>query len=391
MWANIIITVLGGLLVAVLAPYIIKRIEKNKLFRNRFFYSLTQVNEMAREFDFTHCSGSAYLRDTELKELYPDAFTSVTLGIDSERKTVELPYKEVINFVKHPTTSITISSPRVEKKFIMRPELIEATKDVEAEFIKERKCKDEPHPRISSLVRVSENLYECCIEEASYFQQIRTNLTLDYPLEIKGVDGDITLRTYDQRPYKCLPEFADSCLSNTIGVSAIWMMGKPGRRHVFLLPRKKSVGIFTTKLGIPSGSVEMPKDSCFDTNSLVDFLTLDIAREFAEETGLCGKNIDINKFSKPVPKPTMIEHMEIIPLAFVRELLRGGKPQMFFLILTPEIPIKTLKKSFRRSLGTEEFDNSLLTKAIPSSETMCNYIYALKYLNKNSDLPFLSI
>ena len=392
MLTNLFITIFAGLLVAIATPYILKRIEQqNTLFRNKFFYSLEAVNQMARKHNFSHCEKSKYLKDTVLAEYYADSFTSSTVDEDGKRKILQLPYEEEIDFIKTPAATISIASMVVNKKYTLPRHLEEATQELLDTFNAERKCTDDPHPRMSSFTQVGENQYECTIEEATYYQQIRTNLTLDYPITIKGIDGDSTLRAYDHSASKRLTDLSSSYLSNAIGVSAIWMMGKPGNRQVFLLPRKKRVGVFETKMGIPSGNVEMPANNTFSTSSLVDFLKLDIAREFAEETGLCGKNIDISKFSKPVPKPTMIEHMEIIPLAFVRELLRGGKPQMFFLILTPDVPVCKLKRSFRKSLGTEEFDDSLLTSATPSSETMCNYLYAQKYLQKNRNTSFIAI
>ena len=396
MWTNLIISLTVAVITIVLSVFLTPQIQKYRekqqaLFRNRFFYSIETVNQMARKHDFSHCESSKYLKDTTLSEYYADVFTSVTIDVNGERKTIQLPYKEEIDFVKNPDTSISVPSLEVTKKFVLLPEVEEATNDLLATFNKERNCTDDPHPRMTSFYPVGPNQYECTIEEATYFQQIRTNLTLDYPIYIKGIDGDSTMRAYDYSAHKRLPELSESCLSNAIGVSAIWIMGDRGNRKVFLLPRKKKVGVFETKMGIPSGNVEMPDGNHFASHSLVEFLTLDIAREFAEETGLCGKNIDITKFSKPVPKPTMIEHMKITPLAFVRELLRGGKPQMFFLIETPDIPVQILKKSFRKSLGTEEFDDFILTSASPSSETMCNYIYAQKYLQKNLNTSFVAI
>ena len=396
MWTNIvislIITVIGGLLVLYFSPYLQKYIEKqNALFRNNFFYSIEAINQMARKHNFPHCENSKYLKDTVLSEYYANVFTPITIDVSGERKTVLLPYKEEIDFLKTPDASIYIDSLEVTKKFVLCPELEEATDDLLTTFKHERNCTDDPHPRMASFHSISSHQYECTIEEATYYQQIRTNLTLDFPLYIKGIDGEVTTRSYDYSQYNRLPELSESCLSNAIGVSAIWVMGDRGNRKIFLLPRKKKVGVFETKLGIPSGNVEMPEGNHFKSNDLVEFLTLDIAREFAEETGLCGKNIDITKFSKKVPKPTMIEYMKITPLAFVRELLRGGKPQMFFLIETPDIPVRLLKKSFRKSLGTEEFDDSILTSASPSSETICNYIYAQKYLQKNLNTSFVAI
>ena len=53
---------------------------------------------------------------------------------------------------------------------------------------------------------------------------------------------------------------------------------------------------------------------------------------------------------------------------------------MFFLIRTEYIPDSILVNSISKSLGIEEFDNSLFTKAKISTEVACNYLYAMKCL-----------
>ena len=56
MLTNLFITIFAGLLVAIATPYILKRIEQqNTLFRNKFFYSLEAVNQMARKHNFLLC------------------------------------------------------------------------------------------------------------------------------------------------------------------------------------------------------------------------------------------------------------------------------------------------------------------------------------------------
>ena len=312
--------------------------------------------------------------------------TVVVLSKKGQWATVQIPYKEEIDFIQHPDTKILIQSLKVDKDFQLSKEIVEATEDVLAEFNKEKKCTDDPHPRLSSLTKIADDKWECTIEKATYFQQIRTNLTLDFRINIEGKRG-MTMRGYEYSISEKLADFSKSKLSNAIGVSAIWIMGKPGHEQVFLLPRKKKVGVFESRMGTASGNVEMPKNSCFSDSSLIEFLKWDMAREFAEETGLCGKNIDMNQFSQLVDcMPTMIEYVNITPLAFVRELLRGGKPQMFFVIETPEVPLWKLKRSFRRSLGKLEFDDPLFTDRIPSSETMCNYIYFLKWYQQGQSV-----
>ena len=72
-------------------------------------------------------------------------------------------------------------------------------------------------------------------------------------------------------------------------------------------------------------------------------------------------------------------------MALTREMIRGGKPQMFFLIKTKKIQKNDLKKCFLSSLGIEEFDDKIFTTATISAEVACNYLYAMEHIQGRKD------
>lgn len=103
-------------------------------------------------------------------------------------------------------------------------------------------------------------------------------------------------------------------------------------------------------------------------------------REFFEETGY-------DRYAAHKGLSLSDERiLKVIPLAFTRELARGGTPQFFFLILTPYITDKEFVKYFRQSVdGRNEFrDNTLsnLRNHPLSPETLANLLYAYKYIRK---------
>ena len=391
-------------------PFLQMYIEKaKKLFRNKVFYSDNEVYQRALDYNFSPklslTTEPIFLVEAgNLKDDYNKSFKEIKVKRERIEFKFELPYKEVINFIEAPDTTITITNPNNIKRFQLSEALNKLTQPAYEEFMgKKPNTYNDSHPRIASLYKTDDK-YSCTIEEADYFQQIRTNLSLDFKINMEN-EQETTLRNIEQNnrvtESQDLPEFSESCLANTIGVSAIWMMKRSiWSKDVFLRPRKNNVGVFAGKLGIPSGSVEMPKGSRFRTKNLVEYLTLDIAREFIEETGLFGEKVYVGKnrentitfsdikknfelpndFPTPITLPESVE-MTIIPLAFVRELRRGGKPQMFFLITTKEIPDVIIRKGFVQSKGNEEFEKTLLTSATLSSETMSNYVYAQKYIH----------
>lgn len=389
MWSTFISPIIASLYNKYLRMYI----EKD-YFKNKFFYPLDVIKQMAFHYDFEHLGNTKYLKGSQLAKYNSDFFEPMSMNsIQGEKKSVLIPYKEEVNFINEPDVLFTISNLNEPiEKFRLDSKVEKATTELLYEFIEEKNCTPDPHPRISSFMKVGDKHYECKIEEANYFQQIRTNLTLDCKVRIEGKNGFQTMRGYDLKNGDKLPEFSESYLSNTLGVSAIWMMGGLNHEKIFMLPRKRKVGVFENKLGIPSGSAEMPKNNDFSQfPSFMEYLKLEIAREFTEEVGICGRNIDMSKFSKDLKfEPEIIENIEIIPLAFVRELYRGGKPQVFFLITTPEIPEKLLLHSFKKSHGTDEFENPIITSATASLETICNFLYAMKYYEMNVPVPFVS-
>lgn len=373
-----------------------------------------KINREITSFNFDNIGKTAQLNGKNLSIWYEEDMREMTI-IDSNRKKreIRIPYLEIINFSKNPKTQITISCSKDDPLFLNNqfslPENIRSATEICIEEAKRNnpKTTNDPHPRLAALRLISKDEYECVLEESRYYTQISSNLSMDFPISLDGYRRT-TMRTlereqhsketvvwkkngigYDSLHPRCLTSLDNSLLANVIGVSAIWCMGDLANPKFYLMPRNNKVGVYKNKLGMPSGDIESPQrqNNRFRDESLIEYLKWEIAREFAEETGIRDKNMGFIDYSIYV-NPDKIKYeteMEIIPLALTREMLRGGKPQMFFLIKTEEIPKKTLEKCFLASLGKKEFDNVKITTATISAEAACNYLYALEYLQRNLD------
>ena len=261
------------------------------------------------------------------------------------------------------------------------------TEPILQEFLKAKKnTTNDGALRLKSLVKKTDLEYECELQLATYFDQIRTNLTLDMPLNIGR-----TMRIEDLSANKQLKKFADSILANTIGVSAIWVMpykgkDKNNRFKVFLKPRKESTGVFYNMLGTISGVVEAPGMCVMKCDTLEEYVTSQIRKEFYQESGYDQYMEDHVRDESEV---------EIIPLVMVRELMRGGKPQFFYLIKTPEVSEWVISKYFKNSFnGAEEFENSIITRFKDydlSPETQVNILYAYSYIQRRQNIDFIDI
>lgn len=323
-------------------------------------------------------------------QYYKDDFLKMNLRIKTEIRTRVFPYKELINYIKHPTTKIQISNKSLSDIFRLPEELLYATTNAYTSFIQTRLLvSDDTTLRIKALHSVNDNLWMCSLQKAKYTDQIRTNLTIDFPLESITEE---TMRTKDLGENNTLRPFEESILANTIGVSAIWVMKKKSgitnisENMYFLMPRKKNTGIYNGMLGTISGVVTSPQSDKFNSEFLEDYLTLEIQREFYEETGI-NSLIDSGYLK--------CDEIRITPLAFVRDLTRGGKPQVFYIITTPFISPTKINNSFKTSWnGPMEFDDNFFTR-IPkyhiSPETQLNLVYALSYIQAPKKLDFVDL
>ena len=234
-------------------------------------------------------------------------------------------------------------------------------------FKKEKpKTTDGPILRMKSLNQLPDNNYECILEKATYFDQARTNLSLDFPLERSD---DKTLRLKDMDGQNNLRTLEESLMANTIGVSGVVYFRKNNRLYFFMALRKE-LGVFEQMFGTTSGVVEQPK-LCYE---LTQYATSEMEREFTLETGLNSKVIK-----------------SVIPLALTRELIRGGKPQFFFLIEIHKVESHDFSKKFRTSdEGPEEFYNVIgrlrRHRSVLSPEFNQNLIYAFQKLYKDKRL-----
>lgn len=316
---------------------------------------------------------------------YANDVETVNLKFSSKIIKYLLPYKREIDYIIDSDSKIQITGNQLLERFELEKELKDSTDPVLKEFISAKPTTtDGPAIRMKSFVKVNENTYQCELQQASYFDQVRTNLTLDVPIKF-----DETVRILDMDSSKRLKDLSESVMANTIGVSAIWFtecrnIDKSDRLRFYLRPRRESTGVFSNMLGTVSGVVEPPPNNIFTESTLEEFMIKEIRREFYQETG----------YDHYLHEHSMSEEtVKIIPLAFMRELTRGGKPQFFFAINTPYATERELAKYFKLSYnGKEEFYSDFRSRFVIynlSPETMVNLMLTYKYIQRKQNLPYI--
>ena len=178
-------------------------------------------------------------------------------------------------------------------------------------------------PRVKTY-SIMQNKLLLKLEKASYFDQVATNLALDYPLD----ETDATtlqarcLREWDLQqsntPHGTLPSFESSQLANTIGVSLGITVKNKNNEKVFLTRTRTShVAVAAHQEVLPfSFSLNFnPTPSMFGKQqSIKELIKADFIQEQAEELSIDASVLDFEN---------------VKPLLLCRELCRGGKPQFF--------------------------------------------------------------
>ncbi|ELB1500443.1 hypothetical protein D3H41_10165 [Vibrio neocaledonicus] len=182
-------------------------------------------------------------------------------------------------------------------------------------------------------------------QKASYFDQVATNLTLDWRSK-KLPNRSLTIRNSIELPENgLLKTLHNSNLSNTLGV-AVMLYNRALEPFIRLrssdlaaIPQKglhcSASGVFEMDDGIKAGEYNYTA------------IERGIEREIALEIGLDRAEYNL------------------YPVAFARELPRGGKPQVFFIALTKLNGTEVLEKS-RNADESWEFstDNILKEKEL---------------------------
>jgi hypothetical protein len=204
-------------------------------------------------------------------------------------------------------------------------------------------------PRVKKVEFSKNGIPTFYIQRAYYHDQIGTNLSLDF----QNYDSKEflyknklakTVRDWDR--LQCgisnrkLPKLEQSVLANTIGVAiGISALNQEGFRVFLRRKRTNKVAVYPGMWHVPVSFALTPNDLKAKKKKLQDYIQYDLAAEITEEAGL---------------EPTDLS--PIRPIAFCRDLVRGGKPQFFF-EMEATIPFEEIRRKIKDKTG--EYNNTL--------------------------------
>jgi len=341
--------------------------------KSKFFYRQQFISALLYNRAHLNLPNTKFI-DYRLPFLYyPANRKRFTLTRDSESKEVEVGYQELINFIEQPDATIGVSGDYTD--YVQPAEIAEASEGAFRAFMTERpRTTDGPVLRLGTFDGNGKGGWHCSLQKSSYFKEVRAELSLDYPINGDPFD---TMRIRDVGDDGNLRPLNDSILDNHIGVFTVVAFCSDGNWYFHMLPRQNKLGVFNGMLSSVSGGVEPPEQP---VSELVEYATQEIKREFHEETGL---------------DPIQLEQegrCTVVPLAFTRELSRGGKPQFFFLTMLRDISDKEFGKGFKGAAWKNEFRSDFVSNItalddVFSPEFSTALFYAYEYLQKQRKIP----
>lgn len=401
------------------------------LTNNRYFVPEKVVAEMLFDRDHARLPSTNWIKYTMGDGHYNEDTHVFDVTRGRATKKLKIPYKEEINFIKFPHAKISVVGGKRgmarPAQYVMDKDLMALTNDIAHQFIGEKsKTFNGDILRIKSLTKkVESGSWEVELQSARYFDQVRTNLTLDSQVYLNQEGGKVptSLRKMDMNAEQNLKPLGESLLVNSLGVSAVcYYKGHGQTKHFFMKRRRSSDGVFENMLATTSGVVEppLPPDIIKEIRELQerDKNDSDSSRKHENEKdqkARVEKELKLREQSKwphqmekikdlvSYAKSEMLRELSretgitenlinhIQPLAFVRELTRGGKPQFLFLIEIKKFSKKDFGKIFRASAeGLEEFHDERFEswaacRSPLSPEFMANLLYAFEYFQSIED------
>jgi len=151
------------------------------------------------------------------------------------------------------------------------------------------------------------------VQRAHYHDQARSNLILDFDRNDPAKYSSLRTQLLASHAEE-LPPLSDRRLANTLGAAALIFYRTSGQWVPYLVRRVKKIGVFPGGIHCSaSGAVKWPAGEPRRRPTFESLVTRHMLDEINEELGLDQSDLE-----------------ELRPVAFCREMARGGKPQIFY-------------------------------------------------------------
>jgi len=242
----------------------------------------------------------------------------------------EIPY-ELLADTKDLLSSGWLNLKWEHEPFELPIELIGHRDEMVQEFQKRGKLRTGPgglpdNQNCPRVIGFDKQRKELMLQQAVYYDQVATNLCMDFRLQTQAYNFGNTIREIDRNYFvvgrhlqkkepvnEGLTPFEKSFLANTLGVACM-IVFKNG--EVFYRLRSEKTAVYGKQAHVPVSFAQEVRPNSKSPRTLEDLVMQDLHLEFYQETGL--------EYNGYISKA--------IPLGFCRDILRGGKPQLFLLL-----------------------------------------------------------
>ena len=180
------------------------------------------------------------------------------------------------------------------------------------------------------------------IQRATYHDQVKSNLILDY----QGSDRGSSIRDLLVKKYQnCFPPLGNRLLADTVGVAALLFFQHGGELYPYLVPRSNKMPVFPGGWHCSASGVVSWTDGIEKNPNFGSVFLSNMYNEIREEIGLFRNAAEKRNYLENDPAyqnyKSMVSNLDgedivsLHPVALCREFLRGGKPQLFFVGYTP--------------------------------------------------------
>jgi hypothetical protein len=275
---------------------------------------------------------------------------------ESDLAGVLLPYIEIEQILQPTWDEFqrAVDNLRVVKtndSFVLAKHPPAELSDFQAEAYKQfkRETKMTRNDRVVRLANYDPSTKTMTVQKCSYSDGIRSNYAMDWQGGLTLANSPISLRGLLQSQYdRRLPPWSDCRLSNAIGLAVIVFFTDENGEVLPYLPLRASPSWYSDNLGVTKRLAVYPGGfHCTASGeaawsdketSFSQLFTFDVCRELEEEVGLDRSDLEW-----------------VYPIAFCREFLRGGKPQLFFAAYT-KLPPSELGKRRRKAIEAQKED-----------------------------------
>lgn len=180
--------------------------------------------------------------------------------------------------------------------------------------------------------------------------------------------------------YNGLPPFEAHIHNNNIGVSSLLMTADG---YFIYVNRGKGVSVHQGIGATASGAVEFDRETLAQ-KGLPYALAHQMGKEIREENGLGSGTLLLGAMQKRIRLELGVDtdEYDLVPICFVRELLRGGKPELWFMVRYKGTVNDIVKKIINNPYsGKAEIENLVYAQPVNDAMKMIKHREADGFLS----------